>query len=94
MLKDGKAYRNRPMTDAFHRVHEFIEVGWAGEKVYETMEAAGRLNVVSLYMTYVMREMRRSQDALPGYVRLHFGPQLPAFAGVLLRRYQDELTID
>ena len=82
------------MSDAFHKVYEFIEVGYTGDKVYETIEAGGRLNVYSLYLTYVMREMRRSQEALPGFIRQNFGTKLPEPLLEVLRKYSEELTID
>ena len=69
MLKDGMAYRNRPMLEAFHKVYEFIEIGYTDEVVYETLKVKGRVTFFGLYFNYVMRELVRSQYSLPGYIR-------------------------
>ena len=68
-MKNGIAYRNSPMNDAFNKVYEFMEVGYQDEKVYEKIEVTGRLTLVGLYKSYVIKEMRRSQQAFPGFIR-------------------------
>ena len=35
VVKNGIAYRNRPLMDSFHKVYEFMHVGYKKPNVYE-----------------------------------------------------------
>ena len=77
LLKDGVAYRHRPMNEAYHKVHTFIEDGHMGEVIYETRDASARLNTFGLYRAYVLRDLRKSMVSMPGYIRQRHGAYIP-----------------
>ena len=49
VVKDGIAYRNRPVNEIFHKLYKFIEIGYMGDKVYEKVEVRPRLGFIGLY---------------------------------------------
>ena len=93
LLKDGDAYRHKPMREAFHKVYEFIEHTHIHEP-YEKIKAAPRLSTFGLYRTYVTRELRRSQRSLLPFVRQEFGEYMPEQAHELLQAFESSLSID
>lgn len=57
MLKNGRVYRDRAFLDAYHQVHEFIEVGHKHEKVFHDTPVGGRITTAGLYLTYFHRDL-------------------------------------
>ena len=54
MLKDGILYRDAPFKEAYHYVHEFIQHTYTNRS---NSAAQGRISVVGLYWSYVIKDI-------------------------------------
>jgi len=56
VLKDGHLYKDHPMRDAYHLLHEFIEVGLKNLPPERIKRASGRVTLIGLYWSYIIKE--------------------------------------
>jgi hypothetical protein len=60
-LKDGYFYKDVAMREAYHLVHEFVEVGLKKTPAEKMVSVTGRATVVGQYLNYIIKELAYTQ---------------------------------
>jgi hypothetical protein len=57
VLQGGHFFRDVSMREAYHLVHEFIEVGLKKTPPERMVSVSGRVTPVGLYWSYIIKEL-------------------------------------
>jgi hypothetical protein len=57
VLQGGHLFRDVSMREAYHLVHEFIEVGLKQTPPERRVAVSGRVTPIGLYWSYIIKEL-------------------------------------